>query len=67
MFERCRQKPEVQLHVAAQQVGYGRRIPAIGDVENFAPVIMANNSPATWEGEPLPDEAMLSRPGIARA
>ena len=31
------------------------------------PVMVLNSSPATWDVEPVPNEAMLIRPGLALA
>jgi hypothetical protein len=35
MFERCGQEAEIHLHLAADQIGYGRRITAIRYVSDL--------------------------------
>jgi hypothetical protein len=56
------------LDLPTEKVGDRRHIAAIGHMNHVdAPVIILNNSPATWFVVPVPDDAMLILPGLALA
>ena len=47
--------------------GTDTETPRYGTCWIFVPVMNLNNSPPTWPGEPLLDDALVSLPGLALA
>jgi hypothetical protein len=72
----CHLRPQMQQNSLVDHLagaGEKRRIPH-GQLRSdrhtwrmSMPVIILNSSPATWESEPIPEDAMLSLPGLALA
>ena len=55
------------MHLAGEHIGERRRAARYGTCCMLIPVSILNSSPDMWIVDPLPDDAMLSLPGLALA
>ena len=55
------------MHLSGEQINKRGPRAAIRYVHEIHPGHILNSSPDTWEGAPMPAEAMLILPGVALA